>query len=122
MSWFLAALGKYATFAGRARRREYWFFFLFYLLIYFALSIVDGLFGAFDTERGVGLLSGVFALGMLLPSLAVGARRLHDIGRSAWWLLISLVPLVGLLVLMAFALKDGDPGPNAYGPSPKAVA
>jgi uncharacterized membrane protein YhaH (DUF805 family) len=122
MSWFLAALGKYATFAGRARRREYWFFFLFYVLIYFALSFLDSLFGAFDPKRGVGLLSGVFALGMLLPSLAVGARRLHDIGRSGWWLLISLVPLVGLLVLMAFALKDGDPGPNAYGPSPKAVA
>ena len=112
MSWFLAALGKYATFAGRARRREYWFFFLFYVLIYFALSFLDSLFGAFDPKRGVGLLSGVFALGMLLPSLAVGARRLHDIGRSGWW----------LLILMAFALKDGDPGPNAYGPSPKAVA
>ena len=122
MSWFLAALGKYATFAGRARRREYWFFFLFYLLIYFALSFLDSLFGTFDPKRGVGLLSGVFALGMLLPSLAVGARRLHDIGRSGWWLLISLIPLAGLLVLMAFAMKDGDPGPNAYGPSPKAVA
>ena len=122
MSWFLAALEKYATFAGRARRREYWFFFLFYLLIYFALSILDSLFGAFDHKQGVGLLSGVFALGMLIPSLAVGVRRLHDVGRSGWWLLISLVPLVGLLVLLAFALKDGDRGPNAYGPSPKVAA
>ena len=122
MPWFLAALEKYATFAGRARRREYWCFFLFYLLIYFALSILDSLFGAFDHRRGVGLLGGVFAVGMLIPSLAVGVRRLHDVGRSGWWLLIPVVPVIGLLVLLVFALKDGDPGPNGYGPSPKAAA
>jgi uncharacterized membrane protein YhaH (DUF805 family) len=119
MSWFLAALRKYATFSGRAQRSEYWFFFLFYLLIVFGLALVDAMLGTTGDGEGLGLLSGLFVLAMLLPSLAVGVRRLHDIGRSGWWLLVSFIPLIGAIVLLVFALRDGDAGDNAYGPNPK---
>ncbi|MFP5462628.1 MAG: DUF805 domain-containing protein [Gammaproteobacteria bacterium] len=121
MSWFLAALRKYATFSGRARRSEYWFFFLFYLLIAIGLALVDALLGTGGDGEGPGLFSGLFMLAMLLPSLAVGVRRLHDIGRTGWWLLVSLVPLIGAIVLLVFALRDSDPGENAYGPNPKEL-
>lgn len=122
MNWFLQALQKYATFSGRARRSEYWYFFLMYLLIFVLLAIVDGITGSFSAKSGVGLLSGVFALAMLLPSLAVGVRRLHDIGRSGWWLLIAFVPLIGGIVLLLFAVKVGTPGDNEYGAAPELEA
>lgn len=121
MQWFLSALRKYATFSGRSRRSEYWYFFLFYLLIVLALGLLDAMLGTAGAAGELGLLSGVFVLAMLLPSLAVGARRLHDIGRSGWWLLISFVPLIGAVILLVFALRDGDRGDNAYGPNPKAA-
>lgn len=122
MNCFLQALQKYATFSGRARRSEYWYFFLMYLLIFVLLAIVDGITGSFSAKSGVGLLSGVFALAMLLPSLAVGVRRLHDIGRSGWWLLIAFVPLIGGIVLLLFAVKVGTPGDNEYGATPALEA
>ena len=112
MNWFLLALKQYATFTGRARRKEYWFFFLFYLMIFLGLSLLDAVLG-------FGLLSTVFVLAMLLPNVAVGIRRLHDTGRSGWWLLIGMIPLVGL-VLIYFLVLDSEPGDNAYGPNPKA--
>jgi uncharacterized membrane protein YhaH (DUF805 family) len=121
MSWFLLALQKYATFSGRSRRREYWFFVLFYVIIFVALDFVDDLIGL-RNARGVGILSGLFALAMLIPSLAVAVRRLHDIGRTGWWLLIGIVPLIGPIVLLVFALLDSQPGANDYGPNPKAAA
>jgi len=117
MSWFIAVLKKYATFSGRACRSEYWYYVLFYLLISIVLSLMDGILGA--DPQGGGVLGALFALGTLLPTIGVGVRRLHDIGRSGWWLLIGLVPLVGGLVLLWFAVKDSDPGDNAYGPNPK---
>lgn len=108
-------LNKYATFEGRARRSELWWFALFTFLGNMILGILDNaLFG------GAGVLSGVFSLAVLLPSLAVGARRLHDTGRSGWWLLLLLVPVIGLLVLIWFYIQPGDDGPNAYGPDPVA--
>lgn len=122
MAWFLLALKKYATFSGRSQRSEYWYFFLFYLLIVIALGLLDVALGTFDEEEGLGLLSGIFVLAMLIPSLAVGVRRLHDIGRSGWWLLIALVPIIGTIVLVVFAVRDSDPGDNRYGPNPKASA
>lgn len=112
MDWFLLALKQYATFSGRARRKEYWYFFLIYLLIFLGLSLLDSLLG-------FGLLSTVFVLALLLPNLAVGVRRLHDTGRSGWWLLIGMIPLLGL-VLIYFLLLDSEPGDNPYGPNPKA--
>lgn len=122
MTWFLAALKKYATFSGRAQRREYWYFFLFYTLIIVVLAVIDLLLGTFDASQGIGLFSGIFALATALPSVAVGVRRLHDIGRSGWWLLITMVPLIGVIWLLIYTARDGDPGDNEYGANPKAVA
>lgn len=118
MNWFLAAVKKYAVFSGRARRAEYWYFALFYLLLYIALLIVDVLTGTFDLMTGYGLCSGVFALAMLVPSLALAVRRLHDIDRSGWWLLIGLIPLVGIIVIMVFTTMAGTRGENRFGPDP----
>jgi uncharacterized membrane protein YhaH (DUF805 family) len=115
MNWYLQVLRKYVDFTGRARRTEYWMFFLFNLIISFALGIVEALFG------GPGILGAIYGLAVLLPSLAVSVRRLHDTGRSGWWLLIGLVPLVGLVVLLVFAVQEGQPGDNAFGPNPKGT-
>jgi len=121
VNWYLEALRKYSDFEGRARRREYWFFVLFNTLIQIAAVVLDGIAGTFRVELGVGLLSGIYSLAVLVPSFAVLARRLHDTDRSGWWILIGIVPLLGALVLMIFALFEGDPGENRFGPSPKAA-
>ena len=122
MNWFLAVLKKYAVFSGRAQRAEYWYFVLFYLLISIALAVIDGITGSFDAEAGMGLLGGIFVLAMLIPSLAVSVRRLHDTDRSGWWLLITLVPIVGAIVLLIFTVQDSTPGQNRFGPNPKVPA
>ena len=107
-----SVLTQYATFSGRARRSEYWWFFLAYFIASVVASIIDGILG-------VTVLGVILALGLLIPSLAVGVRRLHDIGKSGWWLLIGLIPLVGAIVLLVFACQDSQPGTNQWGPSPK---
>ena len=119
MSWYLEVLKKYAVFSGRARRAEYWYFVLFNLIIVIVLSLIDTFLGTFNVMRGVGLLSGIYGLAVLIPSLAVTVRRLHDIDRTGWWILINLVPLIGTIVLLVFALTPGTPGSNRYGPDPK---
>jgi uncharacterized membrane protein YhaH (DUF805 family) len=121
MDWFLGALKKYAVFEGRARRREYWFYVLFVLIISIVLNIVDRFTGTYSAAYGAGLLGGLFSLAILIPSLAVGARRLHDTGRSGWWLLIGLIPFIGAIVLIVFFVIDSQPGTNQYGPNPKGV-
>lgn len=121
MHWFMDVLrNRYATFTGRARRAEYWYFFLVYFLIYVGLGFVDFVVGVFSWGRGVGLLSGLFSLAMLVPSLAVAVRRLHDIDRSGWWLLIGLIPFIGGLVLFVFMCLKGTSGDNRFGPNPLA--
>jgi uncharacterized membrane protein YhaH (DUF805 family)/Tfp pilus assembly major pilin PilA len=116
MKWFLAAVKQYATFSGRAQRSEYWFFFLFWWLIYIGLAIVDGLI--FGTP---GILAGLFAIGMFLPSIAVSVRRLHDTNRSGWWFLLNALPLIGWLILFIFTVQDSQSGANSFGPNPKGV-
>src|SRR3954447_25452330 len=122
MSWFIEALKKYAVFSGRSRRKEYWFFVLFVVIVSIVLSMIDSLIGTYDRSTGAGLLSSLFSLAVLIPSIAVSVRRLHDIDRTGWWVLISLVPLVGWIVLLVFYVKDGTPGSNGYGPDPKAAS
>ena len=122
IQWFRQVLAKYALFRGRARRREYWRFVLNYLLCYAALLVVDLLTGTFSFESQRGLLGGMFLLFMFIPALAVAVRRLHDTGRSGWWLLLAVIPLVGQLVLLYFFIDEGDEGDNDYGPDPKARA
>ena len=114
VEWYLKALTNYVGFGGRARRREYWMFALFNLIIAFGLAFVD-------VVAGTGVLSLLYGLGVFLPSLAVSVRRLHDVSKSGWWLLICLIPLIGALVLLYFAVSDGSPGENSYGPNPKAA-
>ena len=120
MNWYLQALKKYADFSGRARRREYWFFVLFNLIISVVLSVCDVVLGTYSAAASIGILSGIYTLAVLIPGIAVTVRRLHDTGRSGWWILIVLVPIVGWIVLLVFMLLDSQPGQNAYGPSPKA--
>jgi uncharacterized membrane protein YhaH (DUF805 family) len=119
VSWYLEALKKYAVFSGRARRMEFWYFVLFNLVVYIVLSLIDTLLGTYNIVSGVGLLSGIYSLAVLIPTLALWVRRLHDIDRTGWWLLINLIPLIGTIVLLVFALTPGTPGSNRYGPDPK---
>ena len=119
MNWFLEVLRKYAVFRGRARRKEYWFFFLFYLIFSIGVTLVDLLAGTLTAAADMGLLSTIYALVLFVPSMAVGVRRLHDTDRSGWWLLILLVPLIGILVLIIFFCLDGTRGSNRFGPDPK---
>jgi len=121
MNWYLQVLKKYAVFSGRARRKEYWFFFLFNIIASIVLSVIDVTVGTFSATSGVGLLSGIYGLAVIIPSIAVGVRRLHDIDRTGWWLLIAFIPLIGVLVLLVFALLPGTAGDNKYGPDPKAA-
>lgn len=108
---------KYAVFSGRAPRAEYWWFTLFLLLAGFALGLADTLFFLTPAEQ-TGPLNTIFTLATLLPSLAVGARRLHDVDRSAWWLLLWLVPVLGWLILLWWTVQPGTRGPNRFGPDP----
>jgi len=121
VSWYLEVLKKYAVFSGRARRAEYWYFVLFNIIVAVVLSLIDTLLGTFNFMQGVGLLSGLYALAVLIPTLAVTVRRLHDIDRTGWWIFINLIPLIGFIVLLVFAVTDGTPGSNRYGRNPKGA-
>ncbi|VFN07840.1 MAG: Uncharacterized membrane protein YhaH, DUF805 family [Candidatus Kentron sp. G] len=125
MNWYLDALKKYAVFSGRARRKEFWFFFLFNTIIFSILLFIDiSMMDEAGFEYGISepqtfmRLSGIYALAVFLPILAVWVRRLHDIGRSGWWVLLVLIPL-GKFVLYIMAMFDSQPGENEYGPNPK---
>jgi uncharacterized membrane protein YhaH (DUF805 family) len=107
------------VFQGRARRKEYWFFVLFNIIVSVILNFLDRAIGTYDAEAGAGVLGGVYALAVLIPSIAVTVRRLHDTGRSGWWILIGLIPVIGWIVLLVFMLLDSQPGDNQYGPNPK---
>lgn len=115
MHWYLEVLKKYAVFSGRARRQEYWMFFL----VNFIVSVVLAIIG---WTIDMAFLQSLYTLAVLLPGLGVTVRRLHDTGRSGWWILIGLVPLVGTIVLLVFMASDSQPGNNQYGPNPKAAA
>jgi len=115
---------KYADFTGRARRAEYWWFVLINFVVMFSLLVLTIILsGSNDSLTGLGgIIYAVYALGVILPSLAVTVRRLHDTGKSGWMLLIGLIPFVGLIILLVFYFTDGEPGANQYGPSPKYVS
>ena len=119
-----SVLGKYATFSGRAPRSEYWWWVLAVFLALTVAGIIDGAviapalgFPAFAMEAGQPL-SALVSLAVFLPGLAVAVRRLHDTGRSGWWLLIVLVPLIGGLVLLWFLVQPSQPGDNRFGRNP----
>lgn len=114
MNWYIKAWKKYAVFSGRAGREEYWYFVLFNILANILLTIIAGVVSA---EVGFGLL-GLYALAVLIPGLAVSIRRLHDTNRSGWWLLVSLIPVIGPFVLLFFMLQGSQPDENQYGAIP----
>ncbi len=120
MNWYLDVLKKYAVFSGRARRMEYWMFVLFNIIVSVVLVFVDGMLGL-SLGEGVGLLSTLYGLAVLLPGIGVAIRRLHDTNRSGWWLLIGFVPLIGLIVLLVFMVLDSTPGENRFGSNPKGI-
>lgn len=122
MNWYLHVLKNYATFSGRARRKEYWMFFLISALISIVLTLLDILLGTYSVEYEAGLFSGLYSLLILIPSIAVVVRRLHDTDRSGWWILISLIPLIGVIVLFVFICLDSQPGTNRFGVNPKEAA
>lgn len=119
MNWYLKVLKDYAVFSGRARRKEYWMFVLFNLIILFVLVFLDRALGMAHAESGYGPLSGLYSLAVLIPAIAVGIRRLHDTGRSGWWLLIALIPLIGPIWLLVLFVMDSEAGANQFGPNPK---
>jgi uncharacterized membrane protein YhaH (DUF805 family) len=119
VSYYLEALKKYAVFSGRARRAAFWYFVLFNIIVTIVLALIDTLLGTTTGVSSFGILSGIYSLAVLIPTLALWVRRLHDIDRTGWWVLINLIPLIGTIVLLVFALTPGTPGSNRYGPDPK---
>ena len=145
MDWAILPLRKYADFTGRARRKEYWLFMLLVVVVFAAVYFAEGALHLRHAIGPYGLLTTLYQLAILVPMLAVGARRLHDIDRSGWWQLIgfgplvlslgldlaglqraalalSLIALIGLVVLLVFAAFEGRSGPNRYGPDPEGPA
>lgn len=150
MNWYISVLKKYAVFSGRASRKEYWMFILFNIIFGIIASIIDSIIGI--KIYGSGLIINLYTLAILIPSLAVSVRRLHDTGRSGWWLLIESVPIIGIIWMLiptinlfwtlfpimylvwilisiigsiwffVLTLLKGNPGDNKYGPDPKAAA
>jgi uncharacterized membrane protein YhaH (DUF805 family) len=122
MNWYLKVLKQYADFSGRARRKEYWMFFLFNILFSIAAMIFDNVLGIAMEGVGYGPIYGIYILAMIIPGLAVAVRRLHDIGKSGWMVLIGLIPIAGAIWLIVLLVTEGNSGENEYGPNPKEAA
>lgn len=117
MNYYSICLSKFADFSGRARRREYWTFALVNCLIAMLLLILGLAFG--EDSPASNIMVTIFYLIMLVPNLSVSVRRLHDIGKSGWYMFLSLIPLIGGLILLIWSLMDSEPGENQYGKNPK---
>jgi uncharacterized membrane protein YhaH (DUF805 family) len=115
---FIECMKRYAVFSGRTSRKVYWSFFFVYLLISIVASALDAIIGKFDMKSGVGPISGIFYLVTFLPSLGAAIRRLHDTNRRGWWVLVLVVPLIGLIVYIVLLARAGDRNANDYGPVP----
>ncbi|MEU8221909.1 DUF805 domain-containing protein [Kribbella sp. NPDC048915] len=122
MQWYIDVLKKYTVFSGRARRKEYWMFVLFSAIISIILSILDRVLGLnYGPNDSSGWLQTIYGLAVLLPSIAVAIRRMHDTDRSGWWILINLIPCIGFIWFIVLAAQEGTAGQNQYGPDPKAA-
>jgi len=119
VKYYFRALRKYAVFKGRSTRSEYWFFTLFNVIFAFIFSFIDKSLGLFVIAAGFGPLSAIYTLAVMTPGVAVSVRRLHDIGRSGFWFLITAIPVVGLLAFIYFAVQPSDGVDNKYGPVDK---
>lgn len=127
MEWYLKVMKEnFSNFSGRARRKEFWMWYLFYVIVLIVAMILDGVLGTgFEIGYGVttpyGWIYVIAALAHVIPGLAVSVRRLHDVGKSGWFMFISLIPIIGGIWLLVLMCTDGDSSENAYGPSPKSV-
>lgn len=120
MNWYFQVLRKYAVFAGRARRKEYWMFGLIHTLIIFALRYPHPFTATIDPERHLDQIRMLYLFATFIPFVAVSVRRLHDTNRSGWWCLLVLIPLIGFIPALIFMTEAGQPGDNRFGPDPKS--
>ena len=121
MRWYLKVLKHYADFSGRARRKEYWMFVLFNTIFAIITAILDNVLGLTSGQLPYGVLYFLYMLAVLIPGLAVSVRRLHDVGKSGWMILISLIPIIGTIWLLVLMVTDSNTGENQYGKNPKEV-
>jgi uncharacterized membrane protein YhaH (DUF805 family) len=125
MNYYIQAIRKYAVFSGRARRSEYWYFVLFNFIFGIAAIVLDNVLHDTFALQGQPLMYGyvylLYLLFVFLPGLAVFVRRLHDIGKSGWFMFISFIPIAGAIWLLVLLFKDSQPGENQYGPNPKGI-
>lgn len=121
MQWYIDVLKKYAVFDGRSRRKEFWMFTLFSFIASLILAAIDRLIGTTYNNDTSGILQSIYGLAVLLPTIGVGIRRMHDTNRSGWWILIALIPCIGWIWFIVLAAQDGNAGDNRYGPDPKAA-
>lgn len=121
MNWFIKALKQYADFKGRARRKEFWLFILFYFIFYVLAVVLDNVLGITIDYMYVGPVTSMLSLVMIIPNLSVTVRRLHDIGKSGWFIFIGLIPVIGSIWLLVLMFKNSQSGTNEYGPNPKEI-
>jgi len=121
MNWYLKVLKQYADFSGRARRKEYWMFALFNVIFIASAMILDTVLGVTIGELPSGVFYFLYSLAVLIPGLAVYVRRLHDIGKSGWMILIAIIPIIGPIWLLVLTLTASNHGENKYGSNPKEV-
>jgi len=116
MNWYIDVIKKYAVFTGRARRKEY----LMFMLFNFFVSVIFNIFFyAYQQSYTVAVIMSLYSLALLLPVLGVTIRRLHDTGRSGWWIFLGLIPIIGAVAVLVFLCLDSEPGANQYGENPK---
>ena len=122
MNYYISCIkDKYCCFSGRARRKEYWMFVLFNIIAVLVVGFIGGLLAGVTGVEAFMYLSTVYNLAILLPSLGVCVRRLHDTGKSGWFILLGLIPFVGVIILLVFMCLDSNPGENKFGPNPKGL-
>lgn len=114
-NYYLEAFQKYADFDGRTRRKEFWWFFLFNIIAMMIVKIVD------NSMDGLEVLGKIYFLAVLIPTIAISIRRLHDTNHSGWWILINFIPVVGNIIFLVFLLTDSYPTKNQYGENPKKL-
>jgi len=128
MKWFIDGLKNYFNFKGRASRKAYWMFVLFNILFGWAAILLDRMLGTpevIDVDvvaYAGGPISGLYSLVLILPSLAILVRRLHDIGKHGGWFFISFIPIIGWIWILVLMVKEGDLMQNAYGPIPEEIS
>jgi uncharacterized membrane protein YhaH (DUF805 family) len=120
IEWMMMPLKRYADFSGRSRRKEYWFFVLGVFIAAIVLSIIERIAGLSGMVGGVyGPLTTILLFGVIIPSIAVQVRRFHDQDKSGWFVLLSLIPFIGAIIVLVFMFLEGTKGPNRFGPDPK---